>query len=59
MNRIVVYRSSERGFLGTQDYAVYPNDKSRKRNFGPEATECRTVLSRKLRKKRKGRSDMM
>jgi len=54
-----VYRSSERGFLGTQDYAVYPSSKSRKENFGPEATECRTVPSRKLRKKRKGRSDMM
>ena len=40
-------------FLGTQDYAIYPSSKTRKRDFGPEATECRTVPSRKLRQKKK------
>jgi hypothetical protein len=33
--------------------------KTRKENFVAEPTECRGVPSRKLRKKRKGRSDMM
>nr|DAT20598.1 MAG TPA: hypothetical protein [Caudoviricetes sp.] len=28
-----VYRSSERGFLGTQDYAVYQNSKNPQKKF--------------------------